>query len=178
MHSIQYSVKKTTWQSGGQFEIRFVSDSLVKFPEYNHSGKATTVKVAPGLPKNSQPQASTQKQPQMSKINMRQAAAASQNPQRVFSPPSQSSNRFPTPSMAPPSSAASPPMGRGTLSTNSLNNTHSNTSMSNPSLNAAAAAKKRPPPPPPKKAPMVRALYDYQATEAGTYDSFAFFNSI
>jgi hypothetical protein len=123
-----------------------------------NSGKVTTVRVAPGLPSSSRPNAAAQ-QPKLASVNPKAARqayappAATQQayvqPQRVVTPPS-NNNSAPT---------FTPPMGRGTLSTNSLN-ANQVLSQSNPGLNAAAAAKKRPPPPPPaKKLPMVRALY-------------------
>jgi myosin-1 len=161
--SIQYSVKKTTWQSGGTCEIKFVADTAVKAAQYMNSGKVTTVRVAPGLPSSSRPNAAAH-QPKLASVNpkaSRQAyvpPAASQayvQPQRVVTPPS---NNAYAPPQAP---SFTPPLGRGTLSTNSLN-ANQVLSQSNPGLNAvaAAAAKKRPPPPPPaKKLPMVRALY-------------------
>ncbi|KAI8848913.1 P-loop containing nucleoside triphosphate hydrolase protein [Chytridium lagenaria] len=57
--TIKYSVKKTTWQSGGTLELKFVSDPSCKVPAIKNSSKVTEIRVAPGLPRDSQPKAST-----------------------------------------------------------------------------------------------------------------------
>ena len=52
---IEYSVKKTTWQAAGQYEIHFVNDSSKSSAEIISSGKSATVRVPSGLPKDSRP---------------------------------------------------------------------------------------------------------------------------
>jgi myosin I len=59
VYSIKYTVKKTTWQAGGINELRFISDPAAKNPIIKNSGKLTEIRVAPGLPKDSRPKATT-----------------------------------------------------------------------------------------------------------------------
>ncbi|KAJ3223377.1 Unconventional myosin-Ie [Chytriomyces hyalinus] len=171
--SIKYTVKKTTWQSGGIFELKFIADGAVKMPTMKSSGKVTEVRVSPGLPKNSQPKASTvmQRQPASSTRGggPQKSSYASSVP---ASRPSYGSQQAP-----PPPVSSSPafqhnntgfrlPSQSGGLGNRSPSSTSPAGSSTN--LAAAAAAKKKPPPPlpPAKKLPQCKALYDYDATEA------------
>ncbi|KAI8925857.1 P-loop containing nucleoside triphosphate hydrolase protein [Entophlyctis helioformis] len=53
--NIKYTVKKTTWQSGGTVEIRFTTDSSIKYAVYKNNGKVTEIRSPSGLPKDSRP---------------------------------------------------------------------------------------------------------------------------
>ncbi|KAI8809341.1 myosin IF [Cladochytrium replicatum] len=53
--NIKYTVKKTTWQSGGVFEIHFVTDNTCRIPTVMSKGKITEVKVKTGESKDSRP---------------------------------------------------------------------------------------------------------------------------
>ncbi|KAJ3239347.1 Unconventional myosin-Ie [Chytriomyces hyalinus] len=173
--SIKYSVKKTTWQSGGIFELKFISDGAVKMPTMKSSGKVTEVRVSPGLPKNSQPKASTvmQRQPASSTRGGGGPQKSSYSSSGPASRPSYASQQSPP----PPPVSSSPafqhnntgfrlPSQSGGLGNRSPSSTSPASSSTN--LAAAAAAKKKPPPPlpPAKKLPQCKALYDYDATEA------------
>lgn len=50
---IKYTVKKTTFQSGGTLQISFIADASCKRPVIGKPGKITEIRVAPGLPKDS-----------------------------------------------------------------------------------------------------------------------------
>ncbi|KAJ3156727.1 Unconventional myosin-Ie, partial [Irineochytrium annulatum] len=154
--SIKYTVKKTTWQSGGTLEIKFIVDAACKIPTIKQAGKATEVRVAPGLPKDSQPKASTlmQRQPQKSSNTVKTS-----NPnQNSYRPPQQ---KQPSPVVSPAST--SPAALRAANSHKAAEGIASNRIVPSP----AALKKKAPPPvPPPKKLPQCKALYDYDATEA------------
>ncbi|KAI8803169.1 P-loop containing nucleoside triphosphate hydrolase protein, partial [Cladochytrium replicatum] len=52
---IKYTVKKTTWQSGGVCEIHFVTDNTCRIPTVMSKGKISEVKVKTGEPKDSRP---------------------------------------------------------------------------------------------------------------------------
>ena len=172
--TIKYTVKKTTWQSGGTHEIKFISDNSVKVPSVKCSGKVAEVKVGPGLPKDSRP-----------------------NTRALFEAPKKSGNKTvygKTNIVGQPTAtiSAAKTIVRETpkatnvnelvrpFATQALNDLPSNLEKksgggsnmsiasggsgvlgSNASLNAVAAAKRKPPPPvpPAKKVPRCKALY-------------------
>ncbi|KAJ3063665.1 Unconventional myosin-Ie [Podochytrium sp. JEL0797] len=186
--NIKYSVKKTTWQSGGMHELKFMNDNAVKMPTLKAHGKGAEVRVPGGLPKNSQPRPSTvmqrqdppksyssapasrpaygQQQQQPSSYGQQQQQQQYQQP----SPVASTSQGFQRPSQsgAPanggfklPTPAAAPFGGYGGA------NTPNSGASASPNFSAAAAKKKPPPPlPPAKKLPQCKALYDYEASEA------------
>lgn len=160
---IEYTVKKTMWQAAGQYEIHFVHDGTKSSPEVVSSGKVATIRIAPGLQKDSRP---------VNRKNDIQGiykAAVKQQGNRNAS--------FQSPATNNPLISKVPSGGNVAVAVSNsfMNKTPSftNISTSNTSLGSAsslaqdAARKKMPPPPPPaKKAPMVKALYDYDANEA------------
>ncbi|KAJ3141915.1 Unconventional myosin-Ie [Physocladia obscura] len=169
--NIKYSVKKTTWQSGGIHELKFISDNAAKVPAIKHSGKVAEIRVAGGLPKSSQPKPSTvmqrQTQPKSNYSSGTARSSYSQQQQSSYSQPQQVSSGFPRVSQT--SGPASGGFKLPNQSANSrLGGSASLPQSSNNGFTSAAAAKKKPPPPipPAKKLPQCRALYDYNATEA------------
>ncbi|KAJ3021050.1 Unconventional myosin-Ie [Thoreauomyces humboldtii] len=140
--NVKYSVKKTTWQSGGLHDIRFVTDAACKVPLVRNNGKTTEIRVAEGLPMSSRPGAANSQtgfaRPVASSSTRGNAAATSGGSRMQYGAPASNqgaaaAGRFGTPQATP----------------------------------SPFAGKKRPPPPPPKKqGPQCRALYDYEATEA------------
>jgi myosin-1 len=159
---IEYSVKKTTWQAGGKYEIHFVHDETTStsFPEIVSSGKSATIRIAAGLPKDSRP---------VNRSNdIKGVYQAAKQGNRN---PSFQAAKFNNPIAQNISSVSEIPYYANSNLNNapSLKNfNNSNTSIggSNSSLGQDAAKKKMPPPPPPKKTPMVKAIYDYDASEA------------
>ena len=143
---IEYSVKKTTWQSGGQYGIHFVLDASQSSPESTSSGKSTTIRVPSGLPKDSRP---------TNRANSLHGVIKSVNKKKGSSTP---------PTMHPLAHTKAPSF----TCSGGFPKAGSNNSLGSiASLTQDAARKKMPPPPPPaKKAPMVKALYDYDANEA------------
>ncbi|KAJ1560134.1 Unconventional myosin-If, partial [Cladochytrium tenue] len=171
--SIKYTVKKTTWQSGGVHELKFTADASCKTPVAKNSGKTTEIRVSPGLPRDSRPKAST--------VMQRQTAPSSSSGRAKVGGPKTSSYGAASAAPAPQafhSPSSSPAAARATASASAAASgfrlpsvaASSNASLagSTGSVASAAAAKKKPPPPvpPPKKLPQCRALYDYEATEA------------
>lgn len=77
---IPYTVKKTKWQSGGTFELRFIKDTTCKQAVVKNNGKSAEIRVAPGLPKDSRP---TQKRYQEN----RGASSAPQKSQQSYQRP-------------------------------------------------------------------------------------------
>ncbi|XJO77043.1 hypothetical protein BDV3_001684 [Batrachochytrium dendrobatidis] len=180
--TIKYTVKKTTWQSGGILELRFIVDNAVRLPVAKHSNKVTEIRVSPGLPKDSKPFPRTlfDNQKKQTKVTNHPTAqyvpsAANQyhSPNHIVSPPQQ---------MQPQQHQVQQQMQSQQILNQSLQssigqraaNLSGNTTPygSNNQLGSisavAAAAKKKPvpPPPPAKKVPRCTALYDYNATEA------------
>ncbi|KAI9090825.1 P-loop containing nucleoside triphosphate hydrolase protein [Phlyctochytrium arcticum] len=143
--NIKYTVKKTTWQSGGAHDIRFVADPAGKVPLIKNSGKVTEVRVAPGLPKDSRPGAA--RSAHSSQTNLATGAGRATGGHSVAAAATNFGARAGGIGQAFAGGAKAAPSGAV------------------PS--GYAAGKKRPPPPPPaKKLPTCRALYDYEATEA------------
>nr|KAJ3423287.1 Unconventional myosin-Ie [Polyrhizophydium stewartii] len=181
--SIKYTVKKTTWQSGGVFELRFAANPGVKFPTAKHNGKVTDIHVQPGLPKDSRPSART-----LFSSGTKQAPRSSAGQRQPYGQPQQAAaSQFRPPNPAFQAAAAqstSPPQARVPIQTQStvqssvsqraaaLSASQTGGSVgslgSANNLAAAAAAKKKPvpPPPPAKKVPRCKALYNYDASEA------------
>ncbi|KAI9202468.1 P-loop containing nucleoside triphosphate hydrolase protein [Polychytrium aggregatum] len=161
--SIKYSVKKTTWQAGGFQELKFIADSTAKQPLIKHSGKTTEIRVAPGMPKDSRPNAST-----LMQRETRRPQAQSSAPANRFANAAQAASKF-TPPAAAAATSSLAQSGRA-ASNNAVRaggSPPSSNSGSAANLANAAAAKRKPPPvPPAKKLPTCRALYDYDATEA------------
>ncbi|ORY53153.1 hypothetical protein BCR33DRAFT_711504 [Rhizoclosmatium globosum] len=177
--NIKYTVKKTTWQSGGIHEMKFISDNNVKQPTVKHSGKVAEVRVANGLPKNSQPKPSTVMQRQnVPSSRSAPVSRPSYGQQQQYQAPAPAASGFQRPSQSGPASggfklpapAAGPANGGFKLPSGPTSGYGASSPPSNPSNNfaAAAAAKKKPPPPAPpaKKLPQCKALYDYEASEA------------
>ncbi|KAJ1568981.1 Unconventional myosin-Ie [Cladochytrium tenue] len=171
--SIKYTVKKTTWQSGGVHELKFIADASCKTPVAKNSGKTTEIRVSPGLPRDSRPKAST--------VMQRQTAPSSSSGRAKVGGPKTSPYGAASAAPAPQafhSPSSSPAAARATASASAAASgfrlpsvaASSGVSLagSTGSVASAAAAKKKPPPPvpPPKKLPQCRALYDYEATEA------------
>ncbi|TPX68482.1 hypothetical protein SpCBS45565_g02989 [Spizellomyces sp. 'palustris'] len=156
--SIKYSVKKTTWQSGGQHEIHFVTDASVKAPLIRNSGKVTEVRVANGLPKDSRPNAGTVAQTgRVGGVGGYGRGGATPASGYAAGGAGRAQNNFSGASSIG-SGAGSRPPGGGLGGVPLPQGMGSATNL---------AAKKRPPPPPPaKKLPTCRALYDYEAQEA------------
>jgi myosin-1 len=157
---IEYSVKKTTWQAAGQYEIHFVQDGTKSSPEIVSSGKSATVRVAPGLPKDSRP---INRSSDIKGV-YQAAKQGNRNPSfqaaKVNNQLAKNISGF-----VPAPSYSNPQLNKAPSFTN-IHHSNSSLSGSNSSLAQVAAKKKMPPPPPPKKAPMVKALYDYDANEA------------
>ncbi|KAJ3092694.1 Unconventional myosin-Ie [Quaeritorhiza haematococci] len=139
--TIRYTVKKTTWQSGGTMELKFVTDPSCKFAAIKPSGKTIEIRIATGLPKDSRPSAST--------LMQRQPAAAT-----GYGRPSQP-KQFTPPA---PNTANGVAKIAQSISRNQI--AAAGSPPSSPPQALAAAAKRKPPPvPPPKKLPTCRALY-------------------
>ncbi|KAJ3119118.1 Unconventional myosin-Ie [Phlyctochytrium bullatum] len=164
---IKYTVKKTTWQSGGTLELKFVPDPSCKVPAVKNASKVTEIRVAPGLPRDSQPKASTLMQrPNASKApsgprHQPQAASSYGRP----AAPSSSSPQ----SLSPAAQRAAQAAASFNKSNAVQNDRPGNRVVPQASpISSPAALKKRPPPPvpPPKKLPQCKALYDYEASEA------------
>ncbi|KAJ3148444.1 Unconventional myosin-Ie [Geranomyces variabilis] len=159
--SIKYSVKKTTWQSGGTQEIRFVTDASCKVPLIKNNGKATEVRVATGLPKDSRPGA-VASQPQSASGARASATAAGSSPYgqaRGGAFAAGGAGRGGGGGMYAGGSPASGGGGGGVAAAAAA--------FAMPQATPSPfAGKKRPPPPPPKKGPTCKALYDYEASEA------------
>ncbi|KAJ3056601.1 Unconventional myosin-Ie [Rhizophlyctis rosea] len=157
---IKYTVKKTTWQSGGHNEIKFVTDPAAKVPQLRPSGKSTEVRVATGLPKDSRPNAGSFVQ--------------TRNTLGQHRTTSQPSVHHAATTLANNRAASQPALHQPSHNQTPLNQALASRFQQGPAAVAAApigsvspAAKKRPPPPPPtKKLPTCRALYDYDASEA------------
>ncbi|KAH9270279.1 hypothetical protein BASA83_007618 [Batrachochytrium salamandrivorans] len=180
--NIKYTVKKTTWQSGGIFELRFISDTSVKFPIAKHTGKVSEIRVGAGLPKDSRPSARTlfdSRKKQTGQIGDTRHYNAV--PQQNHTPPIMNQFRQPDSMLQrqqQPLSSAPPPLSGSQPTVNSSGKTYSgNTTPYSSSgaldsrganISVVAAAKKKPvpPPPPAKKIPRCTALFNYDATEA------------
>ncbi|KAJ3205417.1 Unconventional myosin-Ie [Entophlyctis luteolus] len=163
--SIKYSVKKTTWQSGGIHEIKFICDNNVKTPAIKHSGKIAEIRVPGGLPKNSQPKPSTimqrQNQPTRSNYSAGRSNFSHQTQQASYGGQSERSSQV----------SAGPTAGGFKLPSGNNQGSLTKAPAFSPaaaSAASAAAGKKKPPPPipPAKKLPQCKALYDYNAAEA------------
>ncbi|KAI8818072.1 amoeboid myosin I-like protein [Fimicolochytrium jonesii] len=148
--TIKYTVKKTTWQSGGTQEIRFVSDPAHKVAFVKNNGKVTEVRINPGLPMDSRPgQVASSSGPRVANVAAGYGRA---------------------PSAAAATSYGGAPAGGGG-GVQAAASRFGGGGFALPQVGGgspAAARKKLPPPPPPKKAalPTCRALYDYEASEA------------
>ncbi|KAJ3038615.1 Unconventional myosin-Ie [Rhizophlyctis rosea] len=135
--SIKYSVKKTTWQSGGTLALNFITDANARMPQVKNSGKATEVRVAAGLPKDSRPNAGSFVQSNRGAGAGRTGGISNGVQNRAF-------NQAPVHQGVAAQAAAFRPPGPAAV----------------PVGSTSPAAKKRPPPPPPaKKMPQCRALY-------------------
>ncbi|KAI9341028.1 P-loop containing nucleoside triphosphate hydrolase protein [Zopfochytrium polystomum] len=170
--SIKYTVKKTTWQSGGTLELKFVSDPSAKTPIVKNSGKVTEIRVAPGLPKDSRPKASTMMQRQTQKSSSSKSYGQKSSTNNSYSIPAANNGSSSPAGVRAAAAAMSAQSGFGSPKANS-----SPLGSNNSIASAAAAKKKAPPPvPPAKKLPQCRALtnidtkllikQDYDATEA------------
>lgn len=182
--SISYTVKKTTWQSGGTCELKFIVDDRVKFPTPKNNGKTTEIRVPPGLPRDSKPKQSTlfekKSVPVVSKSKVEPLRQAPTQPPPSFQQGSASSIPQAKVSAQPSSVAtlgasfgSNQNVPKGPGSQNSMihasgsqptmlqsSNSSVNILKSNDSMLAVAAAKKKPPPPPAaKKIPRCKALY-------------------
>jgi myosin I len=166
---ISYTVKKTTWQSGGTCELRFVPDSSLKFAVPKNNGKSCEIRCPVGLPKDSRPSQNTLFE---KKKVVTQQSSRTNAP--TFTQTVAAASQAKVPAYSSPASnltSSNPNLVKTPLS-NSQNNmiggsnrgspyqSGNNLAASNP-LAAAAAAKKKPPPPmpPAKKVPKCKALY-------------------
>ncbi|KAJ3220393.1 Unconventional myosin-Ie [Dinochytrium kinnereticum] len=172
--TIKYTVKKTTWQSGGTLELKFIVDATCKVPTVKNSSKVTEVRVAPGLPRDSEPKASTLMQRGPAKASSSAPRYQQQNNNRQPSY-QQNNNRSPPTSSPTASQNLSPAGQRATAASAKTSNfsyqQEDRGSARTPAqaiTSSPAALKKRAPPPipPPKKLPQCKALYDYNASEA------------
>ncbi|KAJ3223556.1 Unconventional myosin-Ie [Clydaea vesicula] len=153
-YSLKYSVKKTTFQSGGIHQIKFLTDQSVKFPLIK-PGKVTEIRVSPGLPKDSKPSAPKSNVGNSKSKNFGGHKQANYQQQSVYQ--QQQPVKHNQPVYQQPSSIPK-----------FENNSYGSNSSLNNSSSFSAAGKKKPPPPvpPAKKLPSCKALYDYDSSEA------------
>jgi myosin-1 len=137
-------VKKTTWQSGGTHELKFVKDNSVKSATVKPpNGKSCEIRVPSGLSADSKPSEKSV----MGSSGMKKGGSTRPQ-QQSYQQPAQSYQQQPAKSYHQQQT----PQFKLPTSNSSL----------------AAAAKKKPPPPPPgaRKLVLCRALYDYSSNEA------------
>ncbi|KAI8999429.1 P-loop containing nucleoside triphosphate hydrolase protein [Gaertneriomyces semiglobifer] len=180
--SIRYTVKKTTWQSGGEHEIRFVTDPAQKVPLIKNNGKVTEVRVAEGLPKNSRP-GQARRAPVNSGVSASGRGAApstgyganagypshvpSAQPTGGIASAFQNANRgYGGPQATTLAASAASGVGGGVSGARAMFEQGGAAQQPRVGPTGTTSGKKRPPPPPPKRLPQCRALYDYEASEA------------
>ncbi|KAI8913022.1 P-loop containing nucleoside triphosphate hydrolase protein, partial [Powellomyces hirtus] len=146
--NIKYSVKKTTWQSGGTQEIQFVTDAACKVPQIKNISKVTQVRVAEGLPKDSRPGVAAHSQPTGGR------GASGYGQARGGAAAGFGAGRGAATTTYGGASAASGGIGRG----GAVAAVAAGFAMPQ-ATPSPFAGKKRPPPPPPKKGPTCKALY-------------------
>ncbi len=156
-------MKKTTWQSSGNCELKFQVDTTVKGMAFKNSGKVTELRVAPGLPKDSKPNNKSLFETAKSETsrynnNSVNTARVVTHPTPVSQVASQLQNTKVSLHQSNPS--MNYPIQNPVKNSNTaLNSSNQSLSNSQSSLAAQAAAKKKPPPPPAKKVPRCEALY-------------------
>ncbi|KAJ1555688.1 hypothetical protein HK096_001859, partial [Nowakowskiella sp. JEL0078] len=131
---IKYSVKKTTWQSSGQGEIKFIVNEASPFPTIKNNGKVTEVSVKTGQPKESRPS--------IQKVTNKVQKQKASNTSYI-------KNSW--------NSSAS--INQNNITTSHLNNEGMKLPSATYNSSDSPGSKKRAPPPPPKKGPQCKALY-------------------
>ncbi|KAJ3300326.1 Unconventional myosin-Ie [Borealophlyctis nickersoniae] len=155
--NIKYTVKKTTWQSGGFQEIKYITDPAAKFPQLKVSGKVTEVRVAAGLPKDSRPNAGNMVRQNVGGSRSTGGGSYRPGPAAAVAP-AQAPVGSSSPAFARVNGGFQAQLGAAVAG---------GVAQAKANGGGSPAAKKRPPPPPPaKKLPTCRALYDYEASEA------------
>lgn len=164
--NIVYTVKKTTFQSGGNMELKFRLDTTIRHVAVKNAGKSAEIRVPSGLSKDTRQQLSVKKNAASGTQNlsnqtqkMKIGAAAAYSTPNMLQKSHEPQNIF----MASSGQSAvnlGSSMNFGSKSNNSTSQFNSlNQLGSSGNTLAAVAAKKKAPPPPSKKVPKCRALY-------------------